>query len=100
MNQKLTGAKVGDFPMGKSDKMVVGGGDRKEQCINEETEVGEQNQAEIRLRFPSLSLNSKAYESWKKSVAGRPHWTGSGLIVEVDVIGKRRVSWERKKGRA
>ena len=86
--------------MGKSDKMVVGGGDRREQCINEETEVGEQNQAESRLRFPSLSLNSKAYESWKKSVVGRPHWTGSGLIVEVDVIGKRRVSWERKKGRA
>ena len=100
MNQKLTGAKVGDFSMGKFDKMVVGGGNRREQCINEETEVGEQNQAESRLRFPSLSLNSKAYESWKKSVAGRPHWTRSGLIVEVDVIGKRRVSWERKKGRA
>ena len=49
MNQKLTGAKVGDFPMGKFDKMVVGGGDRREQCINEETEVGEQNQAESRL---------------------------------------------------
>ena len=35
--------------MGKSEKMGVGGGDRKEQCINEETEVGEQNQAESRL---------------------------------------------------
>ena len=30
VNQKLTGAKVGDFPVGKSDKMVVGGGDRRE----------------------------------------------------------------------
>ena len=39
----------GDFPVGKSDKMVVGGRDRREKCINEETEVGEQNQAESRL---------------------------------------------------
>ena len=53
-----------------------------------------------KVGYVSLSLNSKAYESWKKSVIGRPHWTGNGLIVEVDVIGKRQVSWERKKGRA
>ncbi|KAL0006286.1 hypothetical protein SO802_013847 [Lithocarpus litseifolius] len=57
-----TGAKVGVLPVGKLVKLVVGGGDRRKLCINEETEVG------------------------------------SGLIVEVDVIGRRRVSWVRKKG--
>ena len=100
MNLRLTSAKVGDFPVGKPDKMVVGGGDRREQCINEKTEVGEQYQAEGGLRFPSLNLNSKAYKNRKKSVVGRPRWTESGLIVEVDVIGRRQVSRERKKGRA
>ena len=33
MNQKLTGAKVGDIPVDKPDTMVVGGRDRREQCI-------------------------------------------------------------------
>jgi len=89
VNPRLTGAKVGDFSVGKPNKMVVGGEDRREQCINEETKVGEQNQAESRIRFPSLNLNSKAYENRKKSVVERPCWTGSGLIVEVEVIGRR-----------
>ena len=30
VNPRLIGAKVGDFLMGKPDKMVVGGGDKKE----------------------------------------------------------------------
>ena len=30
MNLKLTGAKVGDIPVGKPDTMVVGGRDRRE----------------------------------------------------------------------
>ena len=29
MNPRFTGAKVGDFPVGKPDTMVVGGGDRR-----------------------------------------------------------------------
>ena len=29
MNPRLTGAKLGDFPVGKPDKMVVGGVDRR-----------------------------------------------------------------------
>ena len=33
MNQKLTGAKVGDIPVDKPDTMVVGGRYRREQCI-------------------------------------------------------------------
>ncbi|KAL0010524.1 hypothetical protein SO802_005632 [Lithocarpus litseifolius] len=89
-----TGAKVGVLLVGKPVKLVVGGGDRRKLRINEETEVGEQNQAGI--RFPCLSLNSKAHR--KESDVRRPCWTGSGLIVEVDVIGRRLVSWVRKKG--
>ena len=42
MNQRFTSAKVGDFSVDKPDKMVVGG-DRREQGINVETELGEQN---------------------------------------------------------
>ena len=30
VNPKLTGAKVGDFPVGEPDKMEVGGRDRRE----------------------------------------------------------------------
>ena len=67
VNLRLTGAKVGDFSVGKSDKMKVVEGDRREQCINEMAEVGEQNLVYTRIRFPSLSLNSKAYEKGKKS---------------------------------
>ena len=52
---------MGDFLVGKPDKMVVGGGDGREQCINGETELGEQNPVDIRIHFPSsLSLNSKS----------------------------------------
>uniref|UniRef100_A0A7N2M4C3 Uncharacterized protein n=1 Tax=Quercus lobata TaxID=97700 RepID=A0A7N2M4C3_QUELO len=40
--QKLTGAKVGDILVGKPDTMVVGGRDRREQCINVDTKLGEQ----------------------------------------------------------
>ena len=98
VNLRLTGAKVGDFPVGKSDKMEVVGRVRREQRINEVAEVGEQNLAYTRIRFLSLSLNSKAYEKGKKSDARRSCWTGRGLIMEVDVIGRRRVSWDRKKG--
>ena len=67
VNLRLTGAKVGDFPVGKSDKIEVVGGDRREWCINEVTEVGEQNLANTRISFSSISLNSKAYEKGKKS---------------------------------
>ena len=37
MNQKLTGAKVGDILVSKPNTMVVGGRDRREQCINVDT---------------------------------------------------------------
>ena len=33
-------------------------------------EVGEQNLADTRIRFPSLSLNSKAYEKGRRVMLG------------------------------
>ena len=72
----------GDFPMGKPKKM-------REQCINVELELGEQNPVEIRICFPS---NSKATEHRKKCDVGRPCRTGNGLIVEVDRKGRSWVS--------
>ena len=84
--------------MEKSDKMEVMGGARREICIYEVAEVGEQILADTRIHFPSISLNSKDYEKGKKSDARRSCWSGRGLVVEVDVIGRRRVFWDRKKG--
>ena len=48
MNPKLTGAKVGDILVGKPGTIVVGGGDRREQCINVDTNLGEKIPAENR----------------------------------------------------
>ena len=98
MNLRITGANVGDFPVEKSDKMVVVGGARRESCFFEVAEAGEQTLVDTRISFPSFSLNSKNYEKGKKSDARRSCWAGRGLVVEVDVIGRRRVFWERRKG--
>ena len=57
-----------------------------------------QNLAEDRKRIPpSFSLNSNA-EYGKRNALRRSCRFGSGLIVEIDVKGRRRVSWERNKG--
>ena len=77
-NPKLTGAMVGDFPVGKPNTMVVGGRDRREQCINVNTELGEHILAENRKRIPvRFSLNSKSDENGKRSDLRRPCWTGT-----------------------
>ncbi|KAF3961444.1 hypothetical protein CMV_013934 [Castanea mollissima] len=89
-NRSFIGAKVGVSPVGKSDTMMVGGDVRREKCIHEKSV------AESRIQFPSSSLNSKAYDSRE---VRRPCWAGRGLIIEVDVMGRRRVSWDKKKGR-
>ena len=68
-NLRIIGAKVGDFPVEKSDKMEVVGGDRRKSCIHEVAEGGEQTLADPRISFPSISLNSKVYEKGKKSDA-------------------------------
>ena len=54
VNPRLTGAKMGDFLVGKPDKMEVGGGDRREQCINKEIKVGKQNPADIRINVSQV----------------------------------------------
>ena len=48
MNPKLTGAKVGDILVGKPGTTVVGGGDRREQCINVDANLGEKIPAKNR----------------------------------------------------
>ncbi|XP_030943370.1 uncharacterized protein LOC115968197 isoform X2 [Quercus lobata] len=98
VNLRISGVKVGDFPVEKSNRMEVVGGARRELCSYEVAEVGEQILVDTRLRFPSISLNSKDYVKGKKSDARRSCWSGRGLVVEVDVIGRRRVFWDRKKG--
>ena len=72
--------------------MEVVGGVRREQRLNEVAEVGKQNLADTRIHFPSLILNSKADEKGKKCDFRRSCWTRRGPVVEVDVIGRRRVS--------
>ena len=98
MNQRFIGAKVGDFSVGKPDKMVVGG-DRREQGINVETELGEQNPVgnnkRSPLKFKSI-WNEHGYGN--KHDLRNPDWTGVGLIVEVNRKGKRSVVWNSYKG--
>ena len=90
-NPKLTGAKVGDILVGKPDTMAVGGRDRREQCFNVDTKLGEQISTENRKRVSvRFSMNSKSDENGKRSDIRRSCWIGSGLIVEVDVKGRRR----------
>ena len=82
MNPRFSGAKVGDFPVGKADMRVVGGGVGREQCINVESDFGEQNLAEDRKRLPSsFSLNSKANENGKRSDLRRSCWIGSNFFI-------------------
>ena len=97
VNLRISSVKEGDFPVEKSDRMEVVGGARRELCSYEVAEVGEQNLADTRLCFPSISLNSKDYDKGKKSDARRSCWSGRGLVVEVAVIGRRWVFWDRKK---
>ncbi|XP_050265760.1 uncharacterized protein LOC126709524 isoform X2 [Quercus robur] len=97
-NLRISGVKEGDLPVVKYDRMEVVGGARRELCSHEVAEVGEQNLADTRLRFPSFNLNSKDFVMGKKSDARKSCWSGRGLVVEVDVMGRRRVFWDRKKG--
>ena len=59
---------MGDILVGKPDTMAVGGRDRREQCINVDTKLGEQIPAENRKRIPvRFSLISKSDENGKRS---------------------------------
>ena len=68
INLNPTGAKVGENLVGKPVKMVVGGGDRREQCSKVDPKVGERPPAEKRKCTPiSFSLNSKVNDIGKRS---------------------------------
>ena len=54
--------------------------------------------ADTRTSLPRLSLNSKDVGKEKKCEAGRYGWSGRGLVVEIDVTGRRWVFWESRKG--
>ena len=98
VNLRITGANVGDFLVEKSDKMEGVGGVRRESYSHEVAEGCEQILVDPRISVPSISLNSKVYDKRKKSDVWSLSWSGRGLVVEVDVIGRRWVFWERKRG--
>ena len=84
--------------MEKHGSMVAKGGDRREICYSEVAVAGVHPLADSRTSLPRLSLNSKNVGKEKKCVAGSYGWSGRGLVVEVDVTGRRRVFWESRKG--
>ena len=79
--------------------LAAGGGAVKPQSINVDINLGEKIPVGNKLRFP-LSFNSNSKESnyGIGSVLTNSCWTGKGLTVEVGEKGKRRVSWDYKKG--
>nr|XP_023883457.1 uncharacterized protein LOC111995759 [Quercus suber] len=95
MNQRCSGAKMGDFPVGKSDMMVVGGGVRREQGINGETEVGEQNPVGQVKRSPLKFRSNGSIHGFGKN---SPDLAAIGLTIEVNREGKRKVVWRSYKG--
>ena len=98
-NLKLSGATVEENSLNKSERLEVVGRTWRDQRLSEVAEVGKQKLADGRLHFPSF-LNSKADEKGKKLDLRRSCWSGRSLVIEVDGIGRRQVSWVRKKGGA
>ena len=98
VNPRISGAFGGDFLVEKPSKTVAVGGARRERGFFEVVVAGEHTMADTRISFPRFSLNSKNVGKGKKCDAGRYGWSGRGLVVEVDVTGRRRVFWESRKG--
>ena len=96
---RITSIKIGAPPVRISEKMEGMGGAGRESCRHEVAKGCGHFLAEPRIRVPSISLNSKVHDKRKKSDVGSSGWAGRSLVVEVDVTGKRRVSWEREKKR-
>ena len=92
VNPRISGAFGGDFLVEKPGRKVAMGGARREKGFLEVVV------ADTRTSFPRFSLNSKNVGKGKKCDAGRYGWSGRGLVVEVDVTGRRRVFWESRKG--
>ena len=90
MGEKLsiTDRKLGAPPVRIAEKMVGMGGAGKDSYRHEVVEGCGHSLA--------ASLNSKIHDKRKKNDVGSAGWAGRCLVVEVDVTGRRRVSWERK----
>ena len=98
MNPRIPGEVGGDYLVDKHGSMVAMGGDRREICYSDVVVAGEHPLADSRTSLPRLRLNSNNVGKEKKCDAGSYDWSGRGLIVEVDVTGRRRVFWESRKG--
>ena len=91
MNPRISGAVGGDYLVEKPGSMVAMGGARREKGYSEVAVAGEHTLADTRISLPRLSLNSKNVGKEKKCDAGRYGWSRRGLVVEVDVTGRRWV---------
>ena len=98
VNPRISGSVGGDYLVEKTGSTVAVGGARREKGFSEVAVAGEHTLADTRISLPRLSLNSKNVGKEKKCDAGRYGWSGRGLVVEVDVTGRRRVFWESRKG--
>nr|POE60730.1 hypothetical protein CFP56_53391 [Quercus suber] len=82
--------QAGSFlPAAKGDDEVGEGAINGKSII--EAEIPEGNNTSIPFKFNS---NSKVVEFGKELDFRKSRWLGSGLIVEVNEFGKRRVSWD------
>ena len=86
--------QVGSFP-----QAAMGGGKGEEGGINGKNiikeKISEGNNLNIPLKF---NLNSNIVEFGKLHDNRKSCWLGRRLIVEVNELGKRRVSWDGVKG--
>nr|POF12373.1 hypothetical protein CFP56_71844 [Quercus suber] len=82
--------QAGNFP-----QATMGGGEGEEGGINGKTiikeKISEGNNLNIPLKF---NLNSNIAEFGKLHDNRKSCWLGRGLIMEVNELGKRRVSWD------
>ena len=92
VNPRVSKAFGGESLVEKQGRKVIMGEARREKGYLEMVV------ADTRTSLPRGSLNSKDVGNRKKGVAGSNGWSGRSLVVEVDGTGRRRVSWESRKG--
>ena len=97
MNPRSSGAVGGDYQVEKPGSTVAVGGTWREKSLAEVAVAGEHSLVDTRMSLPRLSLNSKNVGKEKECEAGRDGRSGRGLVVEIDVTGRRRVFWESRK---
>ena len=98
VNPRISGVVGGVYQVEKPGSTVAVGGARREKIFSEVAVAGEYSLVDTRMSLPRLSLNSKNVGKEKECEAGRYGWSGRGLVVEIDVTGRRRVFWESRKG--